>query len=302
MFLSNFIYFYICIYLEKKFKYPFFIYSFLFFVLLFINFTSKEILKLNKNKKNLFLEKNVILFSFIIFLYFFSILKNYIKNMIPSETNKEFFLYKIILFFYEKQYFLFLTFLYLFFFFLLFLFIDNFKINQFQNILFILLYISFFCSCFFTLINLNYKYFLYLFLITITNDSFAFFGGYFFGKNKLCPRISPKKTLEGFYCGIIFSLFFSILFFFNFLKNLNFIENLFFFIFSFLNAIIAQMGDLISSKIKRNFKIKDFNNIIPGHGGLLDRFDSMLFLSFFNILILVSPLNIFKKIIILILN
>ncbi|WBL31461.1 phosphatidate cytidylyltransferase [Candidatus Phytoplasma sacchari] len=300
MLLISFIYFYFFNYMENKFCLPFFLYSFLFIVLFFIIFASKEILKLNKHKKNLFLEKNMILFSFIIFFYLFSILTNYFdtnKIIIFSYNKKNFFLYKMTYFLYQNHYFLFFSFLYIFIFFLFFLFIYDFKICQFQIFLFSILYITFFSSCFFILVSLNYRWFWYLFLITVTNDSFAFFGGILFGKTKIFPSVSPNKTLEGCFFGIIFSLFFSFLFFLNSFVNLYFKSYLYLIFFSFCNSIISQIGDLISSKLKRNFKIKDFNNIFPGHGGLLDRFDSVLFLSFFNILILVSPFENFKQII-----
>ncbi|KAB8121763.1 phosphatidate cytidylyltransferase ['Cynodon dactylon' phytoplasma] len=305
MILLNLIYFYFFTYIDRKFHLSIFIYSFLIIILFFIILASRDILKLKEQKKNLFLNKNIIFFSFLFFFHFVAIFNNYFYNnqaITFLMKKKDFLLYQIIDFLYKNHYFLFFSLLYLFIFFLFFLFISDFEVIQFQNILFVIIYIIFFSSCFFTLVSLNYNWFLYLFLITTTSDSFAFLGGYFFGKKKLCPIISNKKTWEGFFCGIICTLFFVFLFFFNSLKVLDFLSFLCFFIFSLLNSILAQIGDLIASKIKRNFNIKDFNNILPGHGGLLDRFDSILFLSFFNVLVFISPLNQFKNLILYILS
>ena len=111
-------------------------------------------------------------------------------------------------------------------------------------------------------------------------DTFAYFGGFFFGKHKLCPKISPKKTVEGAISGTIGAvagyIVYAIL-----LKNIwgydVFILN--FAIIAFVTSILSQMGDLLASSVKRENNIKDFGNIMPGHGGVLDRFDSLLFTS-----------------------
>ncbi|MDO8054148.1 phosphatidate cytidylyltransferase ['Opuntia sp.' phytoplasma] len=144
----------------------------------------------------------------------------------------------------------------------------------------------------FTLILINKKILLYLFIISVSNDSFAFLGGYFWGKKLLCPDISPKKTKEGFWFGILFTVII-INIIFNYLTKTSFKTSflIVFLILTIINSIIAQIGDLIVSKFKRNLKIKDFGTIIPEHGGLLDRFDSILFLSIFMILIIINPFS-----------
>ncbi|MDV3166301.1 MAG: phosphatidate cytidylyltransferase ['Waltheria sp.' little leaf phytoplasma] len=144
----------------------------------------------------------------------------------------------------------------------------------------------------FALILINKKIPLYLFIISISNDSFAFLGGYFWGKTLLCPDISPKKTKEGFWFGILFTVII-INIIFHYLTKISFKKSFFiiFLILTIINSIIAQIGDLIVSKFKRNLKIKDFGTIIPEHGGLLDRFDSILFLSIFMILIIINPFS-----------
>lgn len=115
-----------------------------------------------------------------------------------------------------------------------------------------------------------------IWLIFITawgTDTFAYFSGYFFGRKKLCPSISPKKTVEGAIGGIIGSLFISLIFGYLFLKDYLLAVALI----GIIGSIIAQIGDLSASLIKRYTGIKDFGNLIPGHGGILDRFDSILF-------------------------
>ncbi len=106
-------------------------------------------------------------------------------------------------------------------------------------------------------------------------DSLAYYSGKFFGKVKLCESISPKKTVEGAIGGIIGSIAISLIFGIIFKKYLN-IALIHFFLMGIISGIIGQMGDLVASAIKRYNGIKDFSNIMPGHGGILDRFDSIL--------------------------
>ena len=122
------------------------------------------------------------------------------------------------------------------------------------------------------------------------NDAFAYFVGVFFGKHKMNERISPKKTWEGFFGGIILtsivlSAWAILLDLFSggnhvILKGLLEIKDLHFihiFVLSVLIPLISTVGDLVFSSIKRHYGIKDFSNILPGHGGILDRCDSMIF-------------------------
>ena len=105
------------------------------------------------------------------------------------------------------------------------------------------------------------------------NDSFAFLVGKNFGKNKLFPSVSPKKTIEGFFGGLVFSLLAGLLIS---KYNLNF-SMLNWLIIAVIVSTIGTIGDLVESKFKRQAKIKDSGNIMPGHGGILDRLDSLLF-------------------------
>ncbi len=117
--------------------------------------------------------------------------------------------------------------------------------------------------------------FIYIILIAVFTDSFAYISGVLSGREKLIPRISPKKSTIGFIIGIIFGTLLSSTFYLIFIDDLVSIPFLIFCT-SFL-SIISQLGDLVFSSIKRYYNRKDFSNIIFGHGGILDRFDSLIF-------------------------
>ncbi len=122
-------------------------------------------------------------------------------------------------------------------------------------------------------------HFLYLlvFFSAWVTDSFAYLTGYFFGRHKLIEDISPKKTIEGAIGGIVFSVLFFVGYGFVIDQFFGAEANLLFFaICGAILSVVAQIGDLIMSAIKRCYNIKDFGKIFPGHGGVLDRFDSIL--------------------------
>ena len=112
-----------------------------------------------------------------------------------------------------------------------------------------------------------------VFFTAFGTDVCAYFAGYLFGKHKLCPSISPKKTVEGAIGGVIGSVILSVVFITIFQPDLL----LHGIVIGFLGSIISQFGDLTASIIKRKIGIKDYGDLIPGHGGVLDRFDSVLF-------------------------
>lgn len=117
----------------------------------------------------------------------------------------------------------------------------------------------------------------FVFITSWMTDTFAYFIGRHMGKHKLIPSISPNKTIEGSIGGILGAVIGDLIFalFISKLKlNIFFIVSL-----GIVGSIIAQLGDLVASAIKRNCNIKDYGNIIPGHGGILDRFDSILYVS-----------------------
>ncbi len=109
---------------------------------------------------------------------------------------------------------------------------------------------------------------------TYFTDTFCLFGGMAFGKHKLNQRISPNKTIEGSFCGWLVGAIITTTFGLLVIRNVN---KAFIIACGLLLPIIGQMGDLAFSAIKRYFKIKDFGTIFPGHGGVLDRIDSLLF-------------------------
>ena len=119
----------------------------------------------------------------------------------------------------------------------------------------------------------NNIYIWLIFIISFGTDTFAYISGNLFGKNKLCPEISPNKTIEGSIGGIIGSTLLS--FGYAVYFQLGPIWKII--ILGIICSILSQLGDLIASKIKRATGIKDFGYIIPGHGGVLDRFDSIIF-------------------------
>ncbi len=128
-------------------------------------------------------------------------------------------------------------------------------------------------------------------------DTFALFTGLKFGKHKLCPRVSPKKTVEGAIGGVLGSFAINIiaLFVCNWLCYNDFpIPFWFMAILSFVTPVISIFGDLIASTIKRNYGIKDFGNIIPGHGGVMDRLDSIGIVVPFVYVVLYFSLRIFS--------
>ncbi len=119
-----------------------------------------------------------------------------------------------------------------------------------------------------------------MFILIWTNDTFAFLSGKFFGKTKLFERISPKKTWEGTIGGVLFTIAMAFA-----LSSLFDSERILFWVIS--SAIIAPaaiFGDLLESLFKRSLGVKDSGNIMPGHGGILDRFDATFFaLPFFYV-------------------
>lgn len=130
--------------------------------------------------------------------------------------------------------------------------------------------------------NENHGLFLILFAMFCAwmTDVMAYFVGSFCGKHKLCPNISPKKTVEGAIGGVVGCVISTVILYAVF-TNLIFDNNennyLGVILMTIPLSIISMCGDLTASVIKRNFGIKDFGKLIPGHGGIMDRFDSLIF-------------------------
>ena len=128
--------------------------------------------------------------------------------------------------------------------------------------------------------------FAYVFLVICLTDIFAYFLGCKFGKHKLCPTISPKKSVEGAISGLVFGSLFGVLFAYlfdilPFTKDSSSTEVISYLVIalfaSMVISVLGQIGDLFASKLKRTYEIKDYGNIFPGHGGVMDRFDSFIF-------------------------
>lgn len=111
----------------------------------------------------------------------------------------------------------------------------------------------------------------YVALCTFGSDTGGFFAGKYFGKYKLAPVLSPKKTIEGAIGGWILGGISSLVYAYLFLNQFS----LLFIVSSLVLPIISQLGDLVFSKFKRELNLKDFSNLLPGHGGILDRIDSL---------------------------
>ena len=184
-------------------------------------------------------------------------------------------------------------------------FVDDFDAADVGSALMIILYISLSFSALTVLLFNGVRFLVYLGIVCFGTDIFAFVFGMKFGRHgrhKLCPKISPKKSWEGAIggtvCGTLLASLFAIfydVFGHYFVTNgepIKFFANVFNYeamgpavvvvmivLVSLLLSICSQVGDLICSKFKRTYDIKDFSQAIPGHGGILDRFDSVLFAS-----------------------
>ncbi len=124
-----------------------------------------------------------------------------------------------------------------------------------------------------------YDYLLILIAAWAT-DTFAIFGGALFGKKKLAPKLSPKKTVAGMFSGVVGAVVgfavYNVIVTMCFGAEVNWVLRL---ALAVPASFIGQLGDLVASAIKRDYKIKDYGKLLPGHGGVVDRFDSVMFLS-----------------------
>lgn len=131
--------------------------------------------------------------------------------------------------------------------------------------------------------NYNIGFFFVWFIIISAwfSDTFAYFVGVLIGKHKIFPKLSPKKTFEGCFGGVCGSTLGFVIYGL-ILRHFNIIESdilILFVVLGILGSVISQIGDLAASAIKRNNNIKDYGHLIPGHGGIMDRFDSIIFVS-----------------------
>lgn len=170
---------------------------------------------------------------------------------------------------------------------ILFLFYDNIQIISISSkYLYLLGYITlpflFITKISFGINHYNPKIIIGLFILVWTNDTFAYIVGKSIGRHKLLERISPKKTVEGFVGGIVFAVIAGVLISKFYIKaSPNFSERsiLIWVTISLIVGVLGTIGDLIESKFKRIAGVKDSGKIMPGHGGILDRLDSVIFVA-----------------------
>ncbi len=130
-------------------------------------------------------------------------------------------------------------------------------------------------------------------LVTFATDSAAYFGGIFLGKHRGIIPVSPKKSMEGFISGFLGGILFAVVYglVIGAIEGCS-VNLLSLALCGLLGAVVTELGDLVFSFIKRQYGIKDYGHLLPGHGGMLDRFDSMIFCAPV-VLFLVSYLPVF---------
>ena len=228
--------------------------SYFFVMIFFVLFYEFELISNNGTKKNKIIK--ILIFQFLLLTFLISEL--YVSNIVDQFSN-----FLVILTFS--------------------LFINFIFLKNYIN------WLSFFISnliilSFFSLINIliqpdGLSFLLYLVILISTMDIFAYLGGKTFGKKTIAPNISKGKTIEGTAIGICVTVLMSLII--KHLANFNIFHAL---IAGILIALLAFFGDLLESYLKRNIGIKDSGKLIPGHGGLMDRFDGyFLNLPLYNI-------------------
>lgn len=154
---------------------------------------------------------------------------------------------------------------------------DNKKYNL-QDALYLIgsvLFIGFSFNLMILIRNYSINHFIYFLLIACITDCFALITGKLIGRHKLAETISPNKTLEGFIGGTVMGTFVGVVYYLTVINSQIPLSNIL--IVTITLSIIGQFGDLIFSQIKRFYNQKDFSNLIPGHGGVLDLFDNLIF-------------------------
>lgn len=129
-------------------------------------------------------------------------------------------------------------------------------------------------------LNLGNLYIFLIFIGAFATDTCAYFVGVLFGKHKLCPKVSPKKTIEGAVGGEVGTVLLMLAFGYVAGRINNFDVNyLNLAILGVLSGLFSQLGDLTASIIKRQFNVKDYGHVLPGHGGVMDRLDSIILMA-----------------------
>ncbi len=168
------------------------------------------------------------------------------------------------------------------------------KISDVAILFFFSVFVSYFLSSFVRMTEMElWRYYVLMpMVVAFLSDTGAMFSGMLFGKNKLAPSISPKKTREGALGGLLLGtamlLFYGVIidFFFDAIQ----VQYSYLLLYGLIGSLVSQIGDLSFSYVKRQNEIKDFGRIFPGHGGVLDRFDSVIFCApFIEIMIWLLP-------------
>lgn len=153
---------------------------------------------------------------------------------------------------------------------------DKYNINDAMFLIGMILFLGISFGLVILIRDYNIKYLILLLIISITSDTYAYIMGTLIGKHKLLENVSPKKSIEGTIFGVLFGTTFAVMYYYMVINNTTDLIKVASVI--MLISIIGQLGDLCFSAIKRTYNKKDFSNLIPGHGGILDRLDSILFI------------------------
>ena len=158
----------------------------------------------------------------------------------------------------------------------------KYNINDALYILGAVFFLSFAFSSIVKLCNTNVYKCIYIFLVSFITDTYAYIAGSLIGKHPV-TTISPKKTWEGSIIGSVMGCIIGSIYYYNVIGDITIAKVI---IMTLILTILSEIGDLVFSSIKRYFNKKDYSNLIPGHGGILDRFDSVIFVALGLILIL----------------
>lgn len=157
----------------------------------------------------------------------------------------------------------------------------KYKDDDVAKVVFSFIYVPIMLSFVLMIRNMEFGLYLafYLLIASWGNDVCAYFVGRTIGKHKLSPKVSPNKSVEGFVGGILGAFLIGLLYAMVFPEMLPFTSSIWGGIVAAVAAMASVIGDLAASAIKRNHDIKDYSSLIPGHGGILDRFDSVIYIA-----------------------
>ncbi len=161
---------------------------------------------------------------------------------------------------------------------------DRYNLNDALFLIGSVLFIGFSFNLMIITRNYDISYLIYILLITTITDTFALFTGTLVGEHKLAPHISPNKTIEGLIGGLVMGTFVATAFYMTVIHanaSLPLVVGA-----TFLLSCVGQLGDLVFSSMKRYYDVKDFSRLIPAHGGILDRMDSLIFVTLAFIMLL----------------